>query len=953
VNAFGQLHQRIRDRLSEQGISQPTLPQEQAIPAILSGENVLLIAPTGTGKTEAASLPIFHKILSGERKGTQAVYVTPLRALNRDMLRRFLEWGEKLQITVAVRHGDTSQADRRRQALKPPDLLITTPETLQIMLTGKRLRQNLSTVRTVVVDEVHEMATSKRGCQLAVLLERLAQLSGDFQRIGLSATVGSPEAVARLLVGSRRSFKIIQTDVERASDFRVVSPAPGRGDYAMASTLECDPHLAAQIRFIREMVHNRKCLIFVNTRQAAEVLGSRFRQLQEPIGVHHGSLSVEARVEAEEAFKAGELRGLICTSSMELGIDIGDVDHVIQYSSPRAVSRLLQRVGRSGHKIGLISSGTIIATCADDVAEGCAISRRAAAGELEAIRIHEKPADVLANQIVGLEMDYGDIPLELAHEIVRRAYPFRNLSMEEVKGVLCQMEENWLVRLGEGDVLRRTRKARQYYIENLSMIPDEKRYNVYDIVGRRSVGTLDEAFVISFAQPGATFVTKGEIWEITEIGDNEIKVVPIHRSGEIPSWTGEEIPVPFAVAQEVGSMRRQIAEILESTGRAGSESEGKGRGGQANDGQSSRALALAMLQGKYPVDGEAAEELVDLIEKQIEKNLPVPDESHIVVESGGEGAIINVCFGHKTNDTLGRVITSILSARFGSSVALQIDPYRIELTLPRALLAEEIRKLIVELDPSYIEPILEMTLKNTTLLRWKMVHVARKFGAFSRDVDYQRVSMTKLLAVFEGTPMYREALREIYHDRLDIERAKWVLERIRDGSIEIITSSLSPIGTSGRGGGRDVTSPEHADAAVIDLLKNRIMSDRVLLFCVNCKKWKSMRAVERVPEQPECPICGSRMIAALKPWEEEEIKVVKKQEKKKTAEERKRTKRVFRNANLVLSYGKTAAIALASRGLGPETAARVVGKRQRDELEFYRDILKAEREYARTKRFWG
>jgi ATP-dependent Lhr-like helicase len=953
VNAFGQLHQRIRDRLSEQGISQPTLPQEQAIPAILSGENVLLIAPTGTGKTEAASLPIFHKILSGERKGTQAVYVTPLRALNRDMLRRFLEWGEKLQITVAVRHGDTSQADRRRQALKPPDLLITTPETLQIMLTGKRLRQNLSTVRTVVVDEVHEMATSKRGCQLAVLLERLAQLSGDFQRIGLSATVGSPEAVARLLVGSRRSFKIIQTDVERASDFRVVSPAPGRGDYAMASTLECDPHLAAQIRFIREMVHNRKCLIFVNTRQAAEVLGSRFRQLQEPIGVHHGSLSVEARVEAEEAFKAGELRGLICTSSMELGIDIGDVDHVIQYSSPRAVSRLLQRVGRSGHKIGLISSGTIIATCADDVAEGCAISRRAAAGELEAIRIHEKPADVLANQIVGLEMDYGDIPLELAHEIVRRAYPFRNLSMEEVKGVLCQMEENWLVRLGEGDVLRRTRKARQYYIENLSMIPDEKRYNVYDIVGRRSVGTLDEAFVISFAQPGATFVTKGEIWEITEIGDNEIKVVPIHRSGEIPSWTGEEIPVPFAVAQEVGSMRRQIAEILESTGRAGSESEGKGRGGQANDGQSSRALALAMLQGKYPVDGEAAEELVDLIEKQIEKNLPVPDESHIVVESGGEGATINVCFGHKTNDTLGRVITSILSARFGSSVALQIDPYRIELTLPRALLAEEIRKLIVELDPSYIEPILEMTLKNTTLLRWKMVHVARKFGAFSRDVDYQRVSMTKLLAVFEGTPMYREALREIYHDRLDIERAKWVLERIRDGSIEIITSSLSPIGTSGRGGGRDVTSPEHADAAVIDLLKNRIMSDRVLLFCVNCKKWKSMRAVERVPEQPECPICGSRMIAALKPWEEEEIKVVKKQEKKKTAEERKRTKRVFRNANLVLSYGKTAAIALASRGLGPETAARVVGKRQRDELEFYRDILKAEREYARTKRFWG
>ncbi len=947
MNAFLLLDDQIRAKLEEDRIFEPTKPQEEAIPAILSNENVLLIAPTGTGKTEAASLPIFHQILSSEIKGTKAVYITPLRALNRDMLRRFLEWGEKLHISVAVRHGDTSQADRRKQALKPPDLLITTPETLQIMLTGKLLRKNLSTVRTVVVDEVHEMASTKRGSQLAVLLERLAQLAGDFQRIGLSATVGSPQVVASLLVGTNRSCKIIQTDVERASDFRVVSPSPSRGDYAMASTLECDPRLAAQIRFIRETVHNKKCLIFVNTRQAAEVLGSRFRQLGEPVGVHHGSLSVETRVEAEEAFKAGDLRGLICTSSMELGIDIGDVDHVIQYSSPRAVARLLQRVGRSGHKIGLVSSGTIIATSADDVAEGCAIARGAAAGELEAILIHEKPTDVLANQIVGLEMDFGDIDRETVHRIVTRAYPFRDLGKEEMDGVITQMVEHRLA-WPDGDILQRTRKAREYYIENLSMIPDEKRYNVYDIVGRRSVGTLDEAFVISFAQPGATFVTKGEIWEITEIADNEIKVVPIHRSGEIPSWTGEEIPVPFAIAQEVGSMRREILQILERAGGEGNEgSADEASAGSASD------RAVAMLQRKYPLEDVAAAELVDLIQKQMEKRLPVPDESHIVVESGGEGAIINACFGHKTNDTLGRIITAILSARFGSNVALQIDPYRIELTLPRVLLAEEIKKLLMELDPTYVEPILEMTLKNTTLLRWKMVHVARKFGAFSRDVDYQRVSMAKLLAVFEGTPMYREALREIYHDRLDIERAKWVLQRIQDGSIEIIASSPSPIGTSGRGGGRDVTSPEHADAAVIDLLKNRIMNDRVLLFCVNCKKWKSMRQVERVPEQPECPLCGSRMVAALKPWEEEEIKIVKKPEKKKTAEDKRRTKRVFRNANLVLSYGKTAAIALASRGLGPDTAARVVGKMQSDELEFYRDILKAEREYARTKRFWG
>ncbi|MGV8174951.1 MAG: DEAD/DEAH box helicase [Methanothrix sp.] len=941
MNAFDQLHDKIREKLSEEAIFQPTKPQEQAIPSILSGENVLLIAPTGTGKTEAASLPIFHKILGSERKGTLAVYITPLRALNRDMLRRFHEWGESLKISVAVRHGDTSQSDRRKQALRPPDLLITTPETLQVMLTGKLLRKNLSTVRTVVVDEIHEMASSKRGSQLTVLLERLAELAGDFQRIGLSATVGSPEDVARLLVGVGRSYRIVQAEVLKSSSFLVVSPAPDKDDRANAGILECDPRLAAQIRFIRESVRDKKCLIFVNTRQAAEVLGSRFRQLGEPIGVHHGSLSVESRIEAEEAFKAGELQGLICTSSMELGIDIGDVDHVIQYSSPRAVSRLLQRVGRAGHRIDLVSSGSIIATCADDVAEGCAIARRAAAGLLESIQIHEMPADVLANQIVGLEMDFWEIPFERAREIISRAYPFRDLSSEEMEGVVAQMEESRLVRLGEGGVLQRTKKARQYYIENLSMIPDEKRYNVYDMVGRRSVGTLDEAFVISFAEPGATFVTKGEIWEIAEIGEDEIKVVPIHRSGEIPSWTGEEIPVPFAVAQEVGSIRREIGWIVEARREAGGEACGGAE------------EAVAWLQKNYPVNLEAGRELVDLISRQVEKRLYVPDESLIVVESGGEGALSNACLGHKTNDTLVRVISSLLSARFGSSVEIAIDPYRIELILPKPLLAEEVARTLEDLDPTYIEPILEMTLKNTTLLRWKMVHVARKFGAFSRDIDYQRVSMAKLLAVFEGTPMYREALREIYHDRLDIERAKWVLERIKEGSIRVVTGPLSPIGSSGRGGGRDVTSPEHADAAVIDLLKSRIMNDRVLLFCVNCKKWKSLRPVERVAEQPECPLCSSRMVAALKPWEEEEIAVVKKPEKKKTTEDKRRTKRVFRNANLVLSYGKTAAIALASRGLGPETAARVVGKRRQDEMEFYRDILKAEREYARTKRFWG
>jgi ATP-dependent Lhr-like helicase len=799
------------------------------------------------------------------------------------------------------------------------------------MLTGRRLRENLAGVETVVVDEVHELSSSKRGSQLSIVLERLSLIAGEFQRIGLSATVGSPDVVGSFLSGTKRNYRVVHADVKRPSRIDVRSPQPTERHSSLAKELECEPRLAAQIDLIRSIVHAKKSLIFVNTRQAAEVLGSRFNMLGEKIGVHHGSLSKEARIEAEDAFKSGRLRGLICTSSMELGIDIGDVDHVIQYSSPREVFRLLQRVGRAGHRMGLTATGTVIATGPDDIAEACAIVRRAMAGEIETISIHEKPMDVIANQLVGLTLDLGEISLDRAHEIIVRAYPFKDVSMDEIQQVAEQIGEHRLIWREEG-IIRRSRKAWEYYYENLSMIPDEKRYEILDIVSRRAIGTLDEAFVLNFARPGATFVTKGEIWEIVDLADDRIKVVPIQRSGEIPSWTGEEIPVPWDVAIEVGQMRSRILRTIDESGVE---------------------AAIGMLQETYPIDWEAASELVNFIKRQTDLRLPVPDDLQMVVEADGPTLVINAAFGHKTNDALGRTFTALLSARFGSSVAMEIDPYRIRLELPKSIYAEEMVSLMKELNPAHIRPILEISLKNTALLRWKMVHVARKFGAIRRDVDYEKISIKRLFGIFGDTLIYKEALREIFHDGLDISRAEDVLIRIKEGEVSLLTSGPSPIGQGGRRGGRDVTAPDHADGAVIELLKSRILNDSVILFCVSCKKWKSVRPVKRVPDQPECPLCGSRMIAALKPWEEEEIRIVKMDEKRKTSEDRRRTKRVFRNANLVLSHGKVAAIALASRGLGPETAARVIRKLRIDEDDFYRDILKAERNYARTKRFWG
>lgn len=390
--------------------------------------------------------------------------------------------------------------------------------------------------------------------------------------------------------------------------------------------------------------------------------------------------------------------------------------------------------------------------------------------------------------------------------------------------------------------------------------------------------------------------------------------------------------MPYEVAQEVGSIRKHIMEKLE-------------RGVSAEK-------IIEEFGKEYPADSEATGVILELMQKQRKAGFAAPTDDTAVVEQEGTSIVINICGGHRVNETLGRALTSLLAARFGASVAMEIDPYRIKLELPRMFNAQRIKEMLMTTSPEHIEPIIEMTLKNTMLLKWKMVHVARKFGALSRDVDYERISMKKLLDVFEHTPMYDEAVREIFHDKLDIERAKTVLESIQKGSMKLVVQRVSPIGEAGFMGGRELMAPERADSSIIMALKSRIMDDHVILFCLNCKKWKVSTVVKRVPEKPECPLCSSRLIAALKPWEEEEIKLVKKPDKEKTGVERKRTARVYRNASLVLSQGKTAVIALASRGIGPDTASRVIRKMREDEEEFYRDILIAERNYAKTKRFW-
>jgi ATP-dependent Lhr-like helicase len=787
--------------------------------------------------------------------------------------------------------------ERRKQALSPPDLLITTPETVQALFMGKRLRQHLKQIRYVIVDEVHDLAGSKRGAQLSVALERLHVYAGEFQRIGLSATVGNPDEIARFLCGAR-PCSVVQVPVAKHLEISVKYVGD---DFKHQTDV-----------LSKALKREGSTLVFVNTRVTAEALGHALFEHGD-IEVHHGSLSKEVRIDAEERFKRGEIRTLICTSSMELGIDIGRVDHVIQFGSPREVARLVQRVGRAGHQLNTISRGTIFATGFDDLLESLVIAKKAKGNEIEPVVLPSMAADVLANQVAAIAVEYGEIEQSAVLEILERTALFSGC--ETLLTDVChQMEEHRLIR-NDGERIITTARARRYLSANLSMIHDERKVPVFDMVSRRTVGTLDESFVVGWVHTGAVFITKGQLWRVLEIADGKLIVEPTKKAqGELPSWEGEQIPVPFNVAREVGVIRR-TRKISDYT-------------------QGHEGIAFAK---------------VFLSEMDKNRSL-VPTDMLITLENSDEGVVCNVCAGHKANEALGRVLSILISARYGTTVGLDLDAYRMLLRLPTSIRAADVRNLLLTLDPAHMSGILRLALKRTALFKWKLVQIAKKFGAIDADADYEKISIHRLLDFFDNTVVQMEAYRELLSDYMDVDTAAAIVALIKEGKIRVELGPHSLIGAGGLLSSRDQIPPPTADHAVIATLKRRLEQDDVVLACMNCRDWKSRTVVSRVPDLPQCPKCGARLIAALKPFDEEQYAMIRKP--KKNAEERAIEQRLIKSANIVLSSGKKAVIALSARGVGPENASRILGTQAEGDA-FYREILKAERTFIQTHRYWS
>jgi len=955
---FDLLHPKVKKLATDRFVSATSI-QKKAIPTILSGKNTLVISGTGMGKTESVMLPLLSKLASEDHQPIALLYLTPLKALNRDMLDRLVWWSNKLDLEIGVRHGDTTPAQRKVQVEYPPHILISTPEQIQSMLSGKHLRKILSNVKYIVIDEVHELADSKRGIQLTLGLERLKLLCGSPQIISLSATVGSPKEVANFF----GCEKIIDVASEKKFSIKVKSPYPTREDSILAEKIFVGDSVAARLRVMHDLIKNHtSTLTFTNTRTESEILSSRFRKIDPELKqeIHHSSLSKRVREKTEKDFKSRKIKSIICTSSLQLGIDIGSIDMVIQNQSPREVTQAVQRFGRSGHSIKKLSKGIIISSEGDDLFESAVIARKVLANKLEPLHFHTKSYDVLSHQIIGIANDEYKINLKKIFSIIKSAYPYKNLSWKEFIKVLDVMNKIRLIWIRKGGSLERDfsgeeiinintenipqkesekftltrgRKAITYYFENLSTIPDNRNYLIIDSTSQKSIGTLDENFVAEHSETGSTFIVRGMPWRVISVEGDKVFVEPSSSiESAVPAWKGEMIPVPFEIAQEVGKLRRKIYNITNE------------RSEQAKE------QSIISIKEKYPIDNTVLKKMKMIFKAQGKK--PFADEKTIVLERYADYVIVNSCLGARVNETLANYISAIISASTGAVVLCKTDPYRMVFQKTNF---SEIKNVLEDTKPEDLEIVLEHSLRRSSLFKNRFLKVAKRFGILRRGADLRKMDPRRLMNVYLDTPVHEESLKEVFTEKLDLEKSKEIISMIQKNKIKLIESEISPIGEYGlRYELRDISRPDRPEKEILRVFKTRLISTKQRLVCVNCGDWDQTYFVRDLPKIPRCPKCSSRLIGIVHPHATESKSIIKKwmEGKHISIEQQKKLAVMKATSDVLITYARKGAFVLAGRGVGPVAAKRILRRFNDTEAHLMKEILKEERAWLANKKYW-
>jgi ATP-dependent Lhr-like helicase len=843
--AFATLHPAVAAWCDEH-LETPTPPQAEALPLAAAARHTLVCSPTGTGKTLAAFLPVMSRLAELRDADellarTYCVYVSPLRALGYDVehnLRRPLREMGLLErpnterarvrrgkiretfVRTGVRTGDTPVEERRLMMSRPPHVLLTTPESLALMVAMESYRKKLTHVETVIVDEVHALAGNKRGAHLALVLESLAELThAPLRRVGLSATVAPLDRVASYLAGTDRDCAVIDCRGLREMRLDVVAPFAG----AMAPLAQCARTAYALTQDVRST------LVFTNVRSQAERVAHEMAEAGEPaveiavpenqpqtstasrdrrIGVHHSALERNVRHRTEAELRSGKLRTVVCSSSLELGVDIGYVDRVIVLGGARGITPTLQRVGRAGHRPGAVATGVVIAQDRDDIIEAAATRRCIRAGILEEIVVPDAPLDVVAQWLVGLCAPDRRVAVEDALALARRAYPYRDLREDDLRACIAYLsgggagpDEAHVRRIGtDGDaVYGLGREPSSAYFENIGTIPDESTIPVAGS-GGHGIGRLDESFASSLKE-GDVFLLDGRTMRVKEIGPRGLRVESHAGRATVPQWSSHLKGVPHVLAREIMALRTGVADAL-------------GVGGPQR--------ALAYLKSRYALDGVEAAHVVRYVAQQMALSV-LPGETRPVIEiyrmDGRQTAVYHTGAGRRVNETLARIVGARLHrrARINSTLTTDDNGFLVALP-PRKHVTDAVWASL--LHAGGFDDDLLAGLRSGWMLRQHFRYVAntgllvlRRAGGRSIRGGALRWNASKIFdRLWEADrdfPLIRETLRVVTRELLDAPGAKRYLEAL-DGEPRVVHPAAATPFTFG------IVTSSFGDSVVMD-----------------------------------------------------------------------------------------------------------------------------------------
>ncbi len=809
-------------------------PQKYAFDLIHNEENSLICAPTGSGKTLSAFMSALNELFRMGDEGElddeiYVLYISPLRALSNDIERNLedplegiREKAEEMgydvpEVRSMVRTGDTTDAEKREMRENPPHIMITTPESLGILLNSPKFKENLKNVKYTITDEIHSLSENKRGVHLSLSMERLEHMvDGSPTRIGLSATQAPIDEIAKYLVGYETDEEIEMKETEY-EDVKSAPVASGESYETRGCTI-VDVAASKEINLetispVRDLIHtppgeiqeamydqmhnliqdHESTIIFTNTRSATERVVNNLKErwpdmYDENIGAHHSSMSREKRLSVEESLKKGEMKVGVTSTSLELGVDIGSVDLVLQLGSPKGVARGIQRIGRSGHQIGEKAKGKMIVTDRDEAVECSVLTKCAKEDDLDKIQIPTRCLDVLAQQLVGMACNHR-WDIDHAFNTIRKSYNYRNLELEDFEKVMkylggeYELEDQNVYRkiwIDHEDGLfgRSGKMTRVIYMTNIGTIPDESGYDVVTRGNKDYVGSLDEEFLDRLTK-GDIFTLGGSTYEFRYAKGMKVFVDPQpQKKPTVPSWYSERLPLSYDLGLKIGKFREDIAEQLEL--------------GATDDD------IIQWIMHEYYLDENTAEAIYGYISEQYRFFDNVSTHEKFTVEKfidddNRQNFIFQTIYGRRTHDALARILANLLQKRIGSNIGMVIDDNGFILVTPRRPI--DLETLMDQLAECDLIEELKDAVGKTELMKRRFRHVAgrslmilRNYQGNSKTVGQQQMKGHFLISAIrnqygEDFPMIKETYREIMEDAMDITHTEEVVEGLRDGEI--------------------------------------------------------------------------------------------------------------------------------------------------------------------------